>query len=1546
MNNQNKISPAQKKAATRAFDKFKTDRKKPRFEEVTHIPLPIPTLKKIKAEWDSLSNLEKSKFVDRRLKVKPVWYEEKEEIKFIRVDANTCVKFYFGVVNSANNFFDNPENENHLENVSLDIPYYVSPRITRGSEIKVIDSNIDNFGRTVYRIKAGSHGRNQLYAAGYDGFLDYKARVISSINNRITKLTQDNNYYRREIADLSPRDDKSIRYNEYIDDNNRFINKYRRYIDQVTNILPGIEFSNIIPSEETLDKAADRIKRNYTDLIEREVNGIEQNLFLSFNKEELAIMGAYMLSVYDHENYDTKYIIITGVQPDFEYEAVDLQNTFDVIVKVSDVKKKFFADQENYYGYFPYVVPGIEEYKFNDGDNALCSITCLVFNPEFQKLVSDVDFNDESFRLYELYRLSGIIAYQSNLPFGITKMNFTQIRACHYSLAKYYNIKFAVQYYKYSKKTQLISSPIYTFEPNTTSVRLSKKNIKNMPILQTFIVKGHIFNVNDKESYNFLVSNVVKNIDELAFKSYEEVQGNNNALWGNVVHKYYMTESQSNPDITHSIVMNNKDFEHDNMNRTINVTIEVNKSGGRDSKFAMIARDNVIKSIPLDFKGYYPENNIPGNYKISGGEYRSQNSLYVSMDLETYMKGNVEIYSFSYCIFSNDKFGIKYRPVFKYSKTSITKDELEDEFIKIGEEADKRDYHRVIIFFHNGSRFDTILLSPHILKFKSLYNEKKGSTTSIFNPNLIDFSFCLLGINAKFSLRDSYRLLNYPVSALNNAYNLKLENGKLDYPYCFYQKIHQHNIINEFYTKQEMLDMITEDDFPNMSKSDLGISRVSNELMTYQNFVDTYFLDHEYFNPEEYCKVYNDQDVIIVREALLAAHKLYERLGDNYGKVGNIDCLNPTLLAVYTNDEIIYKRCETPNLLESITLSSFVGKIIKMQNVYHKDSDSILGDGVKYKTTINNGTHDFIKNTIQGGICYPAANKDMRLFISNQFEALAKSDLLYINPKDEELIQLFSKYGYNKYKTKPIKGSIDDQLTNLTKLSTEKGFGLACFDFTSLYPSAMYLQAMNSGEYNDMSESMFLNGTDKIYFACFTYDISMCDKVHVPYFNVFNADKVKVPIEEYPAGVIFLNSVQVDLFCKIYGKDKLKFINGFVFDYQTNALKELIGTLYAERCKYQKYESSPIQEEKEQFVLEGVLKNILNTIYGKMLTKEVTNEVCYWSSNFRPGILEYATEIVKAVVEADMYLMLEDKIYWNADDVSDDINKLLNYVNTLDIDSIYEFNRFYQACTSRRGKAKKGQGKSMEKFSICVSRHLHDMGFLNSTYSTEYDYNTYIMSGRIISDNPISYNEDCKSGYTNKVKLSQDKRKHENKLDWASLILAKSKELVYELCSKIGHDNIYYMDTDSVTCDGTYALQEDIKKGYKDRGLGTYKSDYSNKYSDGTKLKPINSEIGMESIFTVIISKKIYCNVLIGIHQDGYLTCMTKKRAKGVYGDAITIQEYINMHEGGEYVQNMCDTKAFCVTINKGLGLKDTVPVRTIASDFKRKEEKLEKSKN
>ncbi len=216
-------------------------------------------------------------------------------------------------------------------------------------------------------------------------------------------------------------------------------------------------------------------------------------------------------------------------------------------------------------------------------------------------------------------------------------------------------------------------------------------------------------------------------------------------------------------------------------------------------------------------------------------------------------------------------------------------------------------------------------------------------------------------------------------------------------------------------------------------------------------------------------------------------------------------------------------------------------------------------------------------------------------------------------------------------------------------------------------------------------------------------------------------------------------------------------------------------------------------------------------------------------------------------------------------------------------------------------------------------------------YETEYNTVMRLNGGRVYDKKFLDPKEEKKDAYTHIVNFRKEKRDHRNKVDWASTTLSGSKVIMYEVAKIVGQNEIIYGDTDSNLMDGVHALNPKIEKLIHKKGtlednsdLGGFKSDFEPKMNDGSFLKAINPEIGLEAIISVICGKKQYCNHILGWHQDGYMTISLKKRAKGVNGYHIHTEEYIRMLITGEsYKQIVTNCSKLKTQNHRGIGLKN-----------------------
>lgn len=124
---------------------------------------------------------------------------------------------------------------------------------------------------------------------------------------------------------------------------------------------------------------------------------------------------------------------------------------------------------------------------------------------------------------------------------------------------------------------------------------------------------------------------------------------------------------------------------------------------------------------------------------------------------------------------------------------------------------------------------------------------------------------------------------------------------------------------------------------------------------------------------------------------------------------------------------------------------------------------------------------------------------------------------------------------------------------------------------------------------------------------------------------------------------------------------------------------------------------------------------------------------------------------------------------------------------------------------------------------------------------------------------------------------------------YGSFVLDSSKYLM----NKLGF-YILYTDTDSafIKNQDYNKLKANEHDLMNESTLGMFKSDFNDKFKEA---KPF-IDIGIVSILSVFLAKKLYCNVLLGVmtspEGQGYISCKVKQAGKGIVKDALTIGDY------------------------------------------------------
>jgi len=958
--------------------------------------------------------------------------------------------------------------------------------------------------------------------------------------------------------------------------------------------------------------------------------------------------------------------------------------------------------------------------------------------------------------------------------------------------------------------------------------------------------------------------------------------------------------------------------------------------------------NNVIKIVDKvyrDYSDYVLEDEYEFDTKLGGNNYGYNESLF------SYLKKLLEL------IKNNQTIGY-FDGHFNYNIAGLSEKEIMHHFEEMSRYCAEKHYSKVYCYFHYGGKFDMKVLEKYILKSGGLLYADKNDNIMVNGINtpygLIHFQFKLKSSDTVFVVRDSYRLLDCPAADLCKQFGLSTQSVKYDYPYALYKKLDENS--PKSFTKEEMIKfmggstsreliknkyhkypMLKYPGYKRYAKINKEYNKViwyyknfnnEDELIQFQKFVEDYFKTNEIFHCEGYCRTYNDQDVKIVAEALIALNKMYEDIG----RECDIKCLNPDMCGIVrrkanpfelkkilgtqnkqparNKKEITYEKLcselgiepekitksvenvklpakekvEDSNkpilvldrvhsqicILHEMTLPSFVGKMIRQEGIYNNKGT------VSYACTNDNGLLDLFNNILQGGICYTAKDISKRLFYSKYMERIATHKAFYLKPRYnnngtnhksyQELLDVYVKFGYDKNKAQPKfeKYKLDKYKKAMSTLFTESGVSTLVADMNSLYPSSISRFYLANGAYRDMTAEEFQNYT---YDYLTNTDIKCEDCNNFPFIGEF-----KYTLGECKSIIPFVTKNKDGSYVNISDDGKE-------------------GTVILDHIKVCQFKR--IYKDATLEFIRGVRAEGYNGNFAELIVK-----------------LYAKRQEFKALAHS------EDENLRNKSKIENTIKLILNSAYGKMIQKEIHDNQVYLS-----------------------NKHMTSGGSKTFYDKYMYDYSENITKNIFVQDS---------ENITNIVECRKRERGHRNKSDWGSTILSGSKLIMQQFIEMIGEENVIYMDTDCCHCDASFALDPKVnnllfqvnpKTGKKEENnkLGGCKSDFDNKFWDKTSLKPINEDIGLSSIMNSFCGKKMYVNHILGWHEDGYMTVAMKKRFKGVSGYNIHTIDYLRMlYLGEEYTQNISDFAKFKVKSNRGQGLENLKDqLKVVKAEFK-----------
>lgn len=355
---------------------------------------------------------------------------------------------------------------------------------------------------------------------------------------------------------------------------------------------------------------------------------------------------------------------------------------------------------------------------------------------------------------------------------------------------------------------------------------------------------------------------------------------------------------------------------------------------------------------------------------------------------------------------------------------------------------------RPILLAHNGAKFDNLLT----LKIAAETYGVQGFREITAGPNndillSLDITYrykkdrCVSYECKVISFRDSYKILDCKASDIPTNYGTTA--FKLPYSYKFYNeyfKVQEDESLNDKQKEYRMRKFSNEFEFDEEFKTKYDIiingtpqqlielaGRAAIDLSEYRQLLKK---KHVYYIPDEYCKIYNKYDVIVVEEGL-------QKMQDY---IRSLHCTESILQLIDNNSKGL-PEAKIKELKDKVNALEFPLTCTKDINIFtYRSLASLVFDiakksGVFDKIAVLHGNlKRFIQLSVVGGRVMKNPREEMNDYRSKHydfFESLVGKDRT--DELDEEIIQ------------KAMEDSIIDN------------------DAVSLYPSAISLCKMPAG---------------------------------------------------------------------------------------------------------------------------------------------------------------------------------------------------------------------------------------------------------------------------------------------------------------------------------------------------------------------------------------------------------------------------------------------------------------------------------------------------
>lgn len=534
---------------------------------------------------------------------------------------------------------------------------------------------------------------------------------------------------------------------------------------------------------------------------------------------------------------------------------------------------------------------------------------------------------------------------------------------------------------------------------------------------------------------------------------------------------------------------------------------------------------------------------------------------------------------------------------------------------------------KAILFAHNGSNFDNIIFRELMMSsfgFSDIKEVCTGQNQGILLS--LDFTYTYYNHDGKgiypvpkdvmlfrekksvnVSLRDSKKIINYPVKNLSSAFNVKAY--KLPYDYDFYQKFvidHDHNRITSYRLKRLFKsDIPYFNDFANEKHIIEDMSKYFTQkfIKQYINIINGKYLDKledgdfkkdiidylyklkedgKYYDIINYCFLYNKYDVLVVEQAMHKFQTYITALEDKQHMVDMIKKEVPDkaeeLISKLPENKVDYiKGASEIDIYRFRSLASIVYDLCVKYGVY--DNIYELRGDLKL----------FIQLAVVGGrvMCGGADGHKMKNY--NKVKAY------------EELVS---------YVGKESTPELDEKISNLLQ------DGILDFDAVSLYPSAIYITHMPAGKPKiiDLSNKeisktdldrvvdKLLNNNKKFFICC---DIETKKDIRYPILSEINEsgrnfrngkfEKIVIGDQTLKDVIRYQDAVIIKLYTIV------------IFPEKCDKFSNMIKCLFNLRLLLKKLRL-PCQE---------TVKTLMNSAYGRTILKQ---------SHYKSSYFKFATQ--------------------------------------------------------------------------------------------------------------------------------------------------------------------------------------------------------------------------------------------------------------------------------------------------------------------------------